>query len=460
MKKRGAGGSLSLFKVQHFDSMISLARRVLMKFARFSGIGANGESQIADGTIGNVAGAFLMQLVASPASRPDKGHLWSFGCPAKYNADGTATPMLSDWGTKDDDIEPLTVDTDTAYPPGSVGVILRGTEDDNQKLLFVGPQTSPGGGGAWLFGDGFDGNVTIDTTDQSPMLSRFQYTTGGYGANTEYQNAGVAIVNNTWVQQANRQLFCVNCDVNAGVILQAAFTSVLFCTDTLTISGEITASGGTNQFLQDVLAGAKDNGSGATTAGVVGPGGGNNPNPNTPPFDEVRVNFSGNGGSDGIFSGGTGGGNGELPIRPGETVLGGDDVGTGNMARTQVDMAGDFSGATIPFTGGTSGASGAATIGTSGKGGKGGGILIIRAKKIVNGGAGKITADGGDGGSPTGGAAGGGGGGNPGVILIFCEDWDSSITISRSPGKGVSGGTDGLGAGYVRIVDKTGLVYP
>lgn len=165
MKKRGAGGGLSVLKAQHFDAAISLARRLAIKFARFSQIGSSlYDPQTVTGTLGNLAGAFLMQLVGSPSTRPPFGHLWSFGVPALYNGDGTATPILDAWANKDTDVEPLTVDIGTqTLSAGAYGLIFRGTVDDSQALVFMGAGiggSSGAGGGGW-YGNGLDGAVTF-----------------------------------------------------------------------------------------------------------------------------------------------------------------------------------------------------------------------------------------------------------------------------------------------------------
>jgi hypothetical protein len=495
-KKRSAGGLLELLKPQHFDSMISLARRVAVKFARFSGVGSDGESQIVDGTIGNLVGTLLMQLVDAPTSRPDKGHLWGLMIAAKYNGDGTATPVFGDWATRDDDIEPLAVDTSgslVAPKDGDVGIIFRATDDDHQKLLFLFFGSPAGGGGvSWFYGDGFDGSMTIDGSDFTPMLLRLQYDSSFYSFTsppwTQYASAGVAIPNDQWVQWASthgaggRSIFASELTIAADTTLVMTGESVnvsnswptVFCVDTLTIDGEISVSGGYRKFAIDniwpiVLSGAGGPG-GSDAAGQAGIDGVSE----KPPFDEVRVNAAGSGGASGDgFSGGAGGAGGELPIKPGEGALGPDDAGTAPSARVtfdQLGLVGSFDNNHMLIAGGSGGGGGGGGPdpmfpGIGGIGGQAGGVLIIRARTIV--GTGKITADGGDGGTAQPVAnGGGGGGGNPGAVIIICDSFDSRIGVTANPGKGSPGyglgatGSDALGTGYIRIIQAGVQIYP
>lgn len=486
MKRRGAGGLLDVLKAQHFDAGVSLARRLGIMLARFSGIGStNKDPQVVTGTLGRLASAFLMQLVASPASRPSYGHLWGIGgIPAIYNGDGTATPCLDLWADKDTDVAALAVDVGTqSVSSGDFGLIFCGTNQNAQSLVFFKGSTSSAGSGDWdYYGDGVLGSLTAptDTTSWAGFATSY-LTAGGSGAPWGIPDGiYIHVLPVLTGGPGQGEFLFQDLTIPSGVVVVARGVSsgdshgntqpvIIRCKGTLTVDGELSASGDYFGFI------GAGNGAQGGISGGTGMDGASYaytfPDLRGPPFDEGAASgdttkYSGAGGSSGVLHvGGSGGGAGYPPKKPSDGGVGrlagsspwlrslpGAAYGSGNS------VGGTLAGGPIgdvTFCGAGGGGGGSSTFGTGGKGGAGGGCLGVCARKIK--GSGKITSNGGRGRAGSvvlaGYGGGGGGGGNPGAIPIVSESVPG-ITIQHVPGAGGAGaglgsaGSSGGGAGW------------
>lgn len=508
VKKRTSGGGLGVILAQHFDTGIDLVRRLTGELvARFDKIGTDSDPQIVTGTIGRRMGSFLMQLVASPSTRPAYGHLWGLGgVAAIHNGDGTATPILDAWANKDTDIAALTVDVGTqSVSAGDFGVIMRGSNDDAQSLVFLKGGSGGGGGGGipgW-YGSGIDGSVHL--TSNPPALSGVYSsyngvtsavgnkpdpdTGGNWGVHADDVPLTIAFTGSALISASNgggsvgirldqidssktyhflqHTAYCTDLTIDSDVVLVPQSYAVLY-TGTLQLDGEISGDGDLEKihasvtddasifrtalvtavvYERDTFAWEPPNGPAALV--TAGPGGANGkngaPSIAPPPFDEQQTaHKSGAGGGAGPQTGGNPAGSGYYTGHP--------------MNREPYASEGASSIRTgawpiTPMAGGASGGGGAAYMAsfslggraTGGLGGPGACPVMVRGK--TTSGSGKIRSRGGTGddGKVVGavGDAGGGGGGNGGTIMHFTE---STGSVAYDVSKGTGGAGTGTGS--------------
>ncbi len=292
----------------------------------------------------------------------------------------------------------------TSFVVADVLPITPGTPADGDVLTYdsgtstYGPAAPTGGSGGTLplFGDGFDGDVTIavDTTLTSDMY----YDDLTVNAATNLTTGGFRIfVKGTLTLNGTIRFNGVTATNNNG----AGF-------------------GGSNQTLKTTEAGAN----GGTAAGSAA---------------TARADcMGGAGGLGGTGSGGAGGAGGAATV-PASTR--GGVRAFGNIATAFFGRIIDASNAAAivsPFAGlGGGGGGGDGTAG--GGGGGGGGFVCIAAKTLA--GAGTIEAKGGNGAAASAGNRGGGGGGGGGVVTLITASTSNPYTIS------VAGGTGGAGSG-------------
>lgn len=283
-------------------------------------------------------------------------------------------------------------------------------------------QYQVGDGGAFSFGDGSDGDVTIsvDTTLTAD----------------KYYN---------------------NLTVNASKVLSPAGYRI-FVKDTLTVNGTISRNGNNG-------ANAGNGGAAIATGYLIGSVAGGNPGG---PVDNdhgsagtaatsITNSLIGSNGAAGQAGGDATGGSGKLGGAGGaaatSTIANVKLIANWHLA-TLLDIS--STGSTVKFTGGASGGGGGGggdgalgdagnQGGTGGGGGSAGGIISIYAKTIVIGAAGVISVNGGNGGDGSDGGTncgngGGGGGGGGGVVVLAYNSLTNSGSITATAGTGGSGG--------------------
>jgi hypothetical protein len=322
-------------------------------------------------------------------------------------------------------------------PGGSLILVYDGTSARWRSIGQVGATVSPSSPQPGVFADGSDGSVVFDGV--STILG-FVPASGRY--------------------TITRDLNCINCTVNPGVVLTFAnsdteITNVgganvhrLFCTGILTLNGKISANGHGGAVGGTVNVGAA--GSYAGTASASG-GQGNanggsaggsptvhvwNTQPGTlggainTPGSNAAGNYLGGGGGGGSASSGGGGG--------------GTTIASSNFGTTR-DQRALTTGTTLQpqaITFGGSGGGGASgdAVRVGGAGGGPGGLVCVVARTIV--GSGSLEARGAVGNSgAVGGNSGGGGGGGGGSVVLYFIVGIGSCTIS------VAGGVGGAGVG-------------
>lgn len=490
-----------------------------MMFARFLEFGSTfSDPQIVTGTLGRLAGAFLMQLVNSPSSRPPFAHLWSFGVPAIYSGSGTAVPIFDAWANQDTDIEPLAVDIGTqTLSAGAYGTIFRGTKDDSQALVFmgagVGGASGSGGSPQW-YGNGIDGDVTL-----SPGVNDAVYSAGSGGWATDTQFPlfisidGSALASfwgssgpnsmamfpgfdasKTYVVQM-RDGYFRNLTLAANVILIPC-RSLICGTGTLSGPGVVDNGGNAGNYVEDcyqtvifklicevlVVSYGRANlvpfqtglgpyppgffclipsaagAAGAWVRGAPHPGNANGTNGLTVTGSFIPP-FDETTAPPSLNSGVGGAGGGHTGgIGNGSGTPRGHPINTMPASAMDQNSPGNPGGS---FNGGASGAAGGGSSPDGGaQGGKGGAPLLIRFKTIAYGGGLTISSNGGDGlaANTYGGSgnAGGGGGGNPGFISVLSDSLDPAVVFSVQPGAGGAGAGTGTAGGAGRAV---GYVY-
>lgn len=340
----------------------------------------------------------------------------------------------------------VALDTGTAVPlaqsgqtpsqaPVALGTVSVGSLAYAARADHVHPAA---GEHAW-FGDGSDGDITLDGTNTySSRMSK---------SGNVYTLTDV--------------LMARNLTISAGVTLVMA-AGLLHVSGTLTNSGTISSVGG--------------NASGATAGAAA-------------VFTAGTLNIAGAG-----AAGGTGVGAASLPPRtatnanPGSSQAfgglagaGGSGVSGAGGAQSSLDYQHNFAAknavrmpflafsgilpasATAGFLAHFGAAGGAAGAGdgtnSGGGGGGGGGCIVINARAIVNNGT--VTANGGNGGTPSTGNCGGGGGGGGGPVFI---NTGSAVTGSGTvTNAGGSAGT-GVGSGLAGAAGQAGhqqiIVWP
>jgi hypothetical protein len=320
-----------------------------------------------------------------------------------------------------------------------------------------------GGGSSGLFGDGSDGNRTLDGS-----------------------TAILGMVPSGNIYTATRDLYFDNLTINTGITLKPSGYRI-FVRGTLTVNGKIDGDGD-----------AGNNGNNGPGGWTVNPGGAGVTMPDGYLKGSVLTGSGGNGGlgdhgsggidgspglngtntanSLGSNAGGTAGAGGYGGIlvgnpshgHPGAAGTGGTVTGP-NVALiadwhlvTLLDIS--TTGSTVKFDnsasapGGGGGAGGTAGSGQGNGGGSGGAggcsgrIVAIYAKNIIISATGSISANGGKGGNGgdgggagaqqwTAGGGGGAGGGNGGVIICVYNTLSNSGSITVNAG---AGGTKGL----------------
>lgn len=238
---------------------------------------------------------------------------------------------------------------------------------------------SAAGDGAWVYGDGSDGDVTLgsDTTITRDMFYN-NLTTGGFDL----------------IADGYR----------------------VYVKGTLTIGAGDAVHNDGNSAIGTA-------GGGDTNLGTLGVGkqGGN--------AGGVGTLASSSGGGAGGAGGGTGGAGGAA-------IVASVDAGRANSPPAGFQGSLFGGGFALLLNGG--GGGGGGQSGTNGGGGGGaGGSLMVAAKVIVN--AGRISADGGIGGNAGASVGGGGGGGGGGLLHVFVRDLSGVGTITAGGGAGGTG---------------------
>lgn len=331
--------------------------------------------------------------------------------------------------------QPATMPSNLLYQGVYLGRIIFQKSETSAALVEIAwkhNQTYVSSPTQWSYGDGYDGNATLDGTNLYPWL--------------------ILIAANTY--QMIRDAYLTNLTINAGVTLK--YTYRLFVTGTFTLSGTLDCKGG--------------NASGAT-AGAVAPSGwypvgmaaGAGIASGGAAADGTAANTSGR------LIGGLGGrgaaawasailrrgknGYSTNAFNPAVTggwlaahnILGMLSNYYPNSTNTLIQIS--------PAQGGGGGAkSGTGTSLNSGGGGGGGGIILCAARNIVITATGSISANGGTGGNAagTGANAGGGGGGGGGLIGLLYDTLSNMGSISAAGGLG--GTSIALGSTPLRAV--------
>lgn len=278
---------------------------------------------------------------------------------------------------------------------------------------------------------------------------------GGDGSDGQVIFDGVStvlgLVPSSSVYTMNRDIFCRNMVISAGVFLNENNFRI-FCTGGWTNNGFILNNGnvgasnvgvtpGTGgavtavQSLSATLAGGS--GGAVAGAGVAGSG-------------ATAANgpiLGGNGGA-GATAGGAGGAGGAVAntanLNSARTLL------TATTGMGMPSAASPTRHMTVQGGQGGGGGGGQAATNGGGGGGAGGGIIVICAQTILN--LGSILAIGGDGGSAAG-TAGGGGGGGGGVVFIVTMNLMNAGSISVAGGRaGVGGAGQGVGGSPGTII--------
>ncbi len=300
------------------------------------------------------------------------------------------------------------------------------TVDVTNSWIQLRPDTFTSG----VFGDGSDGNLTVNSNQTLSSDMNFLSLTVGNGA--------IINTNGYRVMVADR------------LTLQGTGT-LIHNNGTAAVNGTAGA-GGAGNSIGGGFAGAAGVTAGIGTAGTQG-----NPTTATP------GSVGGAGGAGGA-AGGNAGGAGGVNTRP--TVA----AGGANCIRKwqHAIIARDHNSAML--IGGSSGGSGGCALGasgTSGGGGGSGGIVMITARNVVCTAAQSVTisATGGAGGAATGtGNAGGGGGGGGGCLILVTRTPNAqnslpglSLTVAGgAAGAGVGTGSSGTAGtnGIIRIIDS------
>lgn len=295
--------------------------------------------------------------------------------------------------------------------------------------------------GLLLYGDGSDGDYTLDASQAA--------VAGLFG------KSGTTFT-------LLRDVFADDLTIATGYTLNPNGYRI-FCTGTLTTTGNISADGGAggnggNGSAGGGTAGVVAHGAGslpASIAGQAGGGGGDSGFENTAGTNGTNVT---NG--ERTATAGAAGGNGGAGSLDGAKA--GGLTGTMTNITTGVrnyhslsDMAyltttgyGRWQGNSGSGSGGGGGSDGTNNAGAGGGSGANGGHVVIIGKKII--GAGYIYARGGNGGNGGNavagdcGGGGGGGGGNGGVIIVISSDATFNSDVSAGTG-GTAGAKTGLG---------------
>jgi hypothetical protein len=306
------------------------------------------------------------------------------------------------------------------------------------------PGVTAGSVGIAWFGDGSDGDATMDGVND--------YAAIGISKGTDPTPAQGLLLN---YYSLSRDTYFHNLTINSG---QNLFTGSfrLFVTGTLTLNtggtvgcwgndgtaGDGTGTGGAggpqrNQFF---LGGAGAGGVGRR--GATGNGGGGAPPGNAP------RGFSNSPGGTG--KGGVGGGTG---TSNGGTITIVSSAQSGDLHNLEQAIVGNLAWSTSKFGGGSGGGGGGGANGTYGGGGGAGGCpTIIRAREITGGG--KTVSFGGYGGagftngSGTGGGGGGGGGGWV-VVVVGTGSYPAYDITGGNAGTGVAPAAGAGGAGQI-----------
>lgn len=271
------------------------------------------------------------------------------------------------------------------------------------------------------FGDGGDGNVTLD----------------GVVAVGWATKVGT-------VYTLNQDVFCDTLILSgAGVVLKfgsaASGVFKVYCkTQFKTQGGAYADLSGTDAALN--IAGAAYGAGGTVTGTTASPNGTNGNGANIAAVANAYGGIGGNGGTS-LSAGGTGG----TITSPGASkgrlnnICGGPLLGT---------IYSPSQGATA-IAGGAAGApgGGGGTVNVGGAGGNPGGVLCLAARKITLESSADIRARGGKGGDCTNSSnSGGGGGGGGGVVLLTCCSYSVGVGAIND-GTMVAGGAAGLGQG-------------
>jgi hypothetical protein len=283
--------------------------------------------------------------------------------------------------------------TGAAGPQGPAGAQgAKGDIGSQGSKGDTGTQGATGIGTAALYGDGSDGEVTI--------------------------NSGTTIL--------SRDMYYHNLTLAPGAILYPNG-------DRIFVSGTLTLGNGAN-ITADANGGSGGSGGAGGATGTHGGGGfgGNGGVINViPPIAGATESNSLGGAGDGSDGGG---GSVTLPA----AAAG----GTGVFRQALAAISGRSLDGMI-VNGGGGGGGGAGGGGLGGGGGGGGGVVIIAARTITVTGSALITARGGATGAPTGGNSGGGGGG--GVVVVVTDvSQPAGIILSAVGGAGSGHGAAGF----------------
>jgi hypothetical protein len=335
------------------------------------------------------------------------------------------------------------LDTFTSLLKGLVPASGGGTAN---YLRADGTFAAPAGSNAYGdFGDGSDGNQTLDGT--TTILGMVPVGTTTY--------------------TATRDLFFQNLTINGGIILNTGSFGI-FINGTLSGSGKIQRNGG-NGTSGAAGAAAGANVYGASGAGGTAAGGSSSTAPREFVAGAAAVVAGGTAGNvgtpgnPGVGTGGGGsggGGGGAVGAGTSSSASGTTSIvsaANGSIRRIHQAISGrSFNGATSvqQYTcgtgggvGGTGGGSGSSGLG--GRGGAGGGYCMVSVRHCSF--TGTLEAKGGDGGpgnpATSGTAGGGGGAGAGGGGIVVCIMGDGTLpTLDASGGTGGAGGA-GIGGG-------------
>jgi hypothetical protein len=280
----------------------------------------------------------------------------------------------------------------------------------------------PGDAGAafgnGFFGDGSDGDATLDGTNT-------------YAAVMSKSGSTYTLI---------RDAYLDNLTVDSGVILRVAGFR-LHVKSSLSNSGTIhgngnNASSATGAFLVSgqTLAGSTAGGNGGTAAGSNA--------------TNVNPGHGGSGGAGGAGASGAGGTGGTVTA-PG--------AGSAPALRALpfCAMGTYFNGTTtVRVSAGGSGGGGGGDTTNSGGGGGSAGINVIINAKVIAGTAGVISANGGNGANGVAGNSGGGGGGGGGTLIINTTSITGQTTTATGGTKG-----NGVGTGANGTDGSAGNVY-